>query len=249
MKKFIEYIKENGYHTDMSFVLIKTFNLYKNIFLHCFALMMIATIGIFSIYSVLIYSYFPSLEKASEELLHFNPLQLSIEEMTVYFGFNALSNVVLSIINMGIFLFASQYDQFQKISWTKYLKLIFSSIGLQIVLFTFMMQYNISWLSVLLQQNGLEMVSLIVTLVLHTLTLFVLPIAILDKTNILSAVKYSTDIVNIKPLRMLWYMVFAALMSITGVIFFGIGALFTFPLFYIFLYALYHQIRTQIMTN
>jgi hypothetical protein len=249
MKKFIQHIKENGYQTDLNLILLKGFTLYKGIFLPSFALLILAVVIIFGLYTSLIYSYFPNIEIAAQELMNFDLNALSQMELMQYFGFNALLNVIIALVNVGIYSFASQYHHEGKIKIGATLKNMFGATGLQIALFTFVLQFGISNASLYLQQMDLTSVSFIITLVIHTLTLLVTPIMISEKVHLFQAIKYSTDIVNIKPFRMLWYLIFAGILSISGMMFFGIGLLFSYPMFYIFLFALYHQIRHQITIN
>lgn len=249
MEKFIQNIKENGYRTDLNVLLLKAFTLYKGIFLPSFVVLMLTSLAVFGMYTAIIFSYFPNAEVAAQELMKFDINSLNQTEMYQYFAFNALLNVLIAITNVGIYTFAKHFHKHQKINTLDSLKTIFGIKGIQIVIYVFILQFGISVLSWYMQQIGFASVSLLITLIIHTLTLLVVPIVISENTTIFKAIKYSTDIVNIKPFKMLWYLIFGGIISISGLMFFGIGILFSFPMFYIFLFVLYDQIKNQDIIN
>lgn len=245
MKKTIEDLIENDYQLDLNLILLKTSTIYKKVFLPSLVFYIGAFAILFIAYFGVILSQFDNLQTASESIIALNPMTFSIEELAIYFSINALLSVLLILCNSAILHLSWQADQTANYSLGSAVKAIFSKEGIQIAIFCFVLQFTISSISYILQINGFNSVGLIVSLITHTLTLLVVPLILIGKLNMLQAIKYSVQLVNTKPLRYLWYFIFIAILSISGILFLGIGILFTLPLLYIFIYALFSFILNQ----
>lgn len=245
MKTIIQNLKNNSYQLDLNQILMKSFTLYKSIFLPSALLIIIGIVAITTIYTNIVLSYYPSIEAATEAMMSMDVMNFNSEELIQYFGLNATFHLVLVLVNLLIFDLAKQTSTHGTYKVLALIKNIFSFTTLQILFYTFTLHMFVSFLSYYLQVYGLGNVSLFLSLMIHTLTLFVLPIAVYEKTNVLKAIKYSSDLVNIKPLRILSYLIFITILSLSGIFLFGIGIVFSFPLFYIFVHELYVWIRSQ----
>ncbi|HLV50422.1 MAG TPA: hypothetical protein VKY44_00535, partial [Flavobacterium sp.] len=128
-------------------------------------------------------------------------------------------------------------------------KVLFSPRGMNVLLFIALLQIFVTAINYAFSISGLAMVGFTIGALLQYLTYFVLPAIYLENKNILKAVLESISIVNSRPLFFIPIVVFTYLISLSGILLFGIGIVFTLPINFIMVYSLYTILKESLQTK
>ena len=241
MQKILDKIQK-GYEIDQAQLYQNTFADYRKMLLPA-ALTLFVILAIAMVtYMIFVMVYFGDPLKASEEMAQFNLLTLSTNQLFFYYGINSIVTAIFSIITAGFIALAKQVHDQQLPSLGTLFSFFIKKQGFAIFFFTFILQLLLSGLSLVLQMYGLSLVSFFLFILIHTLTLLVIPLLIFNKLPLHKAVSYSVQLINQQPFRILSLLLFFGLFAIGGVFLFLVGFVITFPILYAFIYNLYHQI-------
>lgn len=125
-------------------------------------------------------------------------------------------------------------------------KTIFSKNGLKALNIIIIIQVLSTGLSYFLEISGFALVGLGISLLIQFLSYFAIPSIYINNFGITKSLNFSIQTVNQKPGFLFAFIAFTYLLSFVGVLFFGIGIIFTLPLNYIVAYSLYTHIAEQI---
>lgn len=158
---------------------------------------------------------------------------------------NTMITIVLNFFMSGIYgmILESTYNPFFGIGSA--LKIVFSKRGLKVLLFIIVLQTIITALNYFFALIDLRMVGFAIGVLLQFLTCFTLPAIYVDDKGILKSIGFSTSIVNSKPAFYFIILLMAYLLSLSGILFFGIGIIFTLPLSYFTIFCLYLAAKGQ----
>jgi uncharacterized membrane protein len=127
-------------------------------------------------------------------------------------------------------------------------RLVFSVKGLKALNIIIAVQIVTTTLSFLMQYFGFSLVGLGLSLLIQFLTYFAIPAIYIANLSLTNAIKQSVQIVNTKPGFFMFFIAATYFLSLSGILFFGIGIILTLPLNYIVAYHLYKHITKQ-LTN
>lgn len=158
---------------------------------------------------------------------------------------NTLISIFLQYMLSGIYGMLKTSEQAPFVGLGSAYKAIFSIQGLKVFNAIIVVQLVISTISYFLNLTGFGLVGFAIGILIQFLTYFLIPALYIDNRGILEGLKFSTAIVNQKPGLLFLFMSLTYLLSLSGIIFFGFGIIFTLPLNYIVAYQLYLNIKEQ----
>ena len=241
MHKILNKIQK-GYEIDPPQLYQNTFADYRKMLLPAALTLFILVAVAMVTYMIFVMVYFGDPLKASEEMAQFNLFTLTTDQLLWYYGINCVITALFSIITAGFIALAKQVHEQQLPSLGTIFSFFIKKQGFVIFIFALSLQLILNGLSLVLQTSGLSLVSFFLFVLIHTLTLLVIPFVIFDKLPLHKAVSYSVQLVNQQPFRILSLLLFFGLFAIGGVFLFLIGFVITFPILYAFIYNLYYQI-------
>lgn len=231
---------------------LNTFLLYQNVFLSyrstflLIAMVLLMGFGflfLLSLFGIILYYGDPII--ASEALQNLDPAHLSDEFILWSYAANVILSGILGVFSAGFINMMKTVHERQIPSFGTLFKYFTNWAGMKVFLFSLAVQSTIALAGIVLQSYGLDLVQLFIMVLVHTLTVLVIPLIIFHKLSIGSAVKYSIQLVNLYSFRILALVLFYGMLSFAGLFLFIIGILFTLPIQFAFKYHLYHQIVFQ----
>lgn len=233
---------ENGYQLDGNQVYEDTFNIYKKMAIPAGAilLMLIAIFG--GIYILSLFSIFKNPQDIEHFLKSIALLELEPEIIIYYILVSASINALTSVIGAGFIKMARNvyHNELPKFGTVF---IFFTKVeGLKVFAFSLILQIIFSCISLGLEFIGLSLVNYFVLILIHLLTLLVVPFIIFDKMPIFKAIGSSVKLVNQKPFKIMFYLILLGALSFMGVFMFVIGIIFTLPILYCFNYSIYENI-------
>ena len=241
MKNIQKKIK-NGYEINSVELYKNTFSDYRKMFFTTALSLFLIFIVLMTFYMMIITYYFGDPIKASEKIAQFDFLKLTQEELLIYIGSNAILVSIFSIFTAGFIALAHEVHQNHLPKLGTVFQYFLKKKGLYVFIYALIYQSLTGLISFYLQAADLTLVSLFLTIILHTLTIFVIPLIIFNPLSITKAVKYSFQIVNQQPLRILSLFLFFGICSMGGFFLFIIGILLSLPILYAFIYNLYVEV-------
>src|SRR5690606_15022217 len=171
---------ENGYDFEGSQIYEDTFNVYKKMAIPAGAilLMLLAFIGV--IYMLSLFSIFGNPKEIQNFLESLALLQLSPEILAYYIIASAAINGITSVFGAGFIKMA--HDVFhEKLPKFSTAFIYFTKLdGLKVFIFSLIVQIIFSSISLGLESIGLNLVNYFILILLHLLTLLVIPFIIFD---------------------------------------------------------------------
>lgn len=238
----IKNLIENGYTIDGLNIYNETFQTYKKMVLPAGMIIFLIMIILTGIYTTVLFTYFNNPKEITDLLESFSVLNLSPANLLIYILVSAGINALFSIVSAGFLKMARDvfHDHLPKFGTVfKY----FTKVeGIKIFIFTFIFHIVYSLISIFLELYGLSLAGLFVFILMHLLTILVIPFILFDKLSIIEALRSSVMLVNQHPFKIMSYLIFMASLSLFGFLIFFIGIIFTIPLFFCFNYCLYNQI-------
>lgn len=241
MSKIQEKIAK-GYQIEGGKIYEETFNIYKKIAIPAGAILFMLLAIFAIIYILLLFTIFESPEEIQVFLESLALLQLSPEIIIYYILASASINGIMSVFGAGFIKMAKDVHQglLPKFS-TPFL--YFTKIeGLKVFIFTLIVQVLFSSITLILENIGLNLVNYFVLILLYLLTLLVVPFIIFDKLSIFKSISNSISLVNQRPFKIMSYVILFGAFALMGIFMFGIGIIFTLPIFYCFNYVIYENI-------
>lgn len=162
---------------------------------------------------------------------------------------NTLVSIVLHFLLSGIYGMIIKSTSSPFVGLGAAFKVLFSPRGMNVLLFIALLQIFVTAINYAFSISGLAMVGFTIGALLQYLTYFVLPAIYLENKNILKAVLESISIVNSRPLFFIPIVVFTYLISLSGILLFGIGIVFTLPINFIMVYSLYTILKESLQTK
>ena len=235
----IQDIKSHGYVLDFSNVFELAFENYKKIAVYAGLILLVFSIFFGAIIYLILASTLGIEQLTNENLLKFNPLNLSPVHLVYYILANVFISALFSPFGAGFLKMAdcAQKDQEFKVAT------IFTYYKTHHFLQLFTATFFISVISIvgglLLQYLKLDLLSMVLSLSISFFTFLTVPLIVFGNLKAFTAIKSSLIIISKQPLVFL-----ALMMTIIGGILIGlmaicIGLLFTIPFTYSMTYAIY----------
>ncbi|MBA5792404.1 MULTISPECIES: hypothetical protein [unclassified Flavobacterium] len=159
---------------------------------------------------------------------------------------NTLVTTLMHFLLSGVYGIIKKSNFSQNIGVGDAFSLIFSKQGLKVLNVVILVQIASGLISYALNIAGFALVGFAIGVLIQFLTYFIIPAIYTDHSGIIKSLKQSVGIVNEKPGLMFAFVFMTYLLSLIGILFFGIGIIFTLPLNYIVSYSLYTHIAQQI---
>jgi len=169
-------------------------------------------------------------------------LDFNFEILLLFNLGNAAINGIMGVIGAGFIKMAYDVYHNKLPKFGTVFSFFIKIEGLKVFLFSAFLHLLYNVLSLGLDFVGLSMVGIFLYLLIHVLTLLVIPFIIFDKLPIHKAIFASINLVNQKPFNIMSYFILLGLLSLTGLFLFAIGIIFTAPIFYCFNFSIYQNI-------
>jgi len=233
---------ENGYNIEGNQIYDDTFNIYKKMAIPAGAILLMISIILGGIYMISLFSIFNDPTEIQSFLESLALLQLSPEILTYYVLASATINAFSSIFGAGFIKMARDVYHNELPKFGTAFSYFTKKEGLKVFAFSLILQIIFSSISLGLESIGLNLVNYFVLILIHLLTLLVVPFIIFDKMPIFKAIGASISLVNQKPFKIMTYLILLGALSLAGLFMFLIGIIFTLPLLYCFNYSIYENI-------
>lgn len=206
---------------------------------------------IFIIIGLLYLIAFSSLIGSLEQLTLISNNQEALENLIIsktseISTLNVFFTVIMHFFLIGVFGMIEKSNHSPIVSLGSAFKAVFSKKGLISLNIIIITQLLSSGLSYLLNTLGFPMVGFALSILIQFLTFFAIPAVFIQKTCVTKSLLTSINIVNNKPGTIFSFVIITYLLSLSGILFFGVGLLFTLPLNYIVSYVLFEHIHQQI---
>lgn len=201
---------------------------------------------VFAIYSIGLFLLFDSPKEFFrlsnpiflEELLVSKATEIMLLNMGVSMLMHYFLSGIYGIIKKGLVLPYSDIGNA--------FKSIFSKQGLKVLNVIVLVQMVSTGFSYLLDLAGFSLVGFGISLLLQFLTYFAIPAIYIANLGVRKSIQKSIALVNQKPGILIVFISVTYFLSLIGILFLGIGIIFTLPLNYIVAYSLYIHISKQI---
>jgi len=241
MNKIQEKI-EKGYDFEGNQVYEDTFNIYKKMAIPAGAILLLILMLFGGVYMVSLFTIFESPKEIQSFLQSLALLDLSPEITAYYILTSATINGIMAIFGAGFIKMARDVYHNELPKFGTAFSFFTKIEGLNVFIFTLILQIIFSSISLGLEYAGLSLVNYFVLILMHLLTLLVVPFIIFDKLSVFKAVGASISLVNQKPFKIMMYLILLGAFALMGVFMFVIGIIFTLPIFYCFNYSIYENI-------
>lgn len=238
----IENKIKNGYQIQGNKIYEETFNVYKKMALPAGAILFMLFVIIGIIYMISLFFIFGDPKEIKSFLESLALLQLSPEIIAYYILVSATINGIMSIFGAGFIRMAKDVYQNKLPKFTTPFIYFTKKEGLKVFIFTLIIQIIFSSISLVLENMGLKLLNYFVLILLYLLTLLVVPFLIFNKFTIYKSIGTSISLVNQKPFKIMSYLILFGIFSFMGIFMFGIGIIFTLPIFYCFNFVIYENI-------
>lgn len=172
--------------------------------------------------------------------------QLMLNNTVEFLILNTIATILLHYLFGGIYGMISKLYSQPYTTLTDALKTIFSIRGLKALNVIIIIQLVTTGISFIMQLYNFALVGLGLSLLIQLLTYFALPAIYIQNLSVIKSIKQSVQIVNTKPGFFMFFIAATYFVSLSGILFFGIGLILTLPLNYIVAYHLYTHISKQI---
>lgn len=175
--------------------------------------------------------------KVLEELILSNSAEILI--------LNVVLSILLQYLLSGIYGMIKSSETSTIVGLGSAFRALFSLRGLKTLNVIIVIQLLSSTFSYFLDAAGFGLVGFALGILIQFLTYFIVPAIYADNQGIFRSLNFSVKTVNEKPGLLFVFMSITYLLSLAGLLFFGIGIIFTLPLNYIVSYSLYSHISGQ----
>jgi|GEM_PF-1398190 len=158
---------------------------------------------------------------------------------------NVTLSIILQYLLSGIYGMIKSSETSPIIGLGSAYKALFSIRGLKVLNVIIIVQLLSSTFSFLLNAAGFGMVGFALGILLQFLTYFMVPAIYADNCSLWNSLTFSVKTVNEKPGLLFVFMSITYILSLAGLLFLGIGIIFTLPLNYIVAFSLYGHISEQ----
>ena len=247
LKQILQNINENGYLIQPFGVMKEAFEYYKK------TLLLTATTMLLFIFSASFIGSFTMIQTglldatATPEEIQSQLLDL-INQITeppllfYYLAITVIVNAIASILVAGYYKINAEAALNKIPSFLSVFKYFVSVKGLYIFIIQIFLNLAGVFISTLLKEVNLEMVSVIITWLINILTVFTTPLIIFGKMSPFMALKTSINVVNKQPIPIMLTLILNYFLASSGLFLFLIGVLFTVPYLFSVYFTLYKQI-------
>lgn len=169
--------------------------------------------------------------------------QFLAQNTTQIIYLNLLISIILHFLLSGIYGMIIKSTQSTLIGLTDALKLLFTKRGLKVFLYITLIQMAVNLINHFFNLYDLTMVGFSIGALLQFLTYFTIPFIYIENSGFFNAISKSVRTINSKPLFFIPLIFFTYLVSLSGILLFGIGIVFTLPFNFIMAYSLFTIIR------
>lgn len=156
---------------------------------------------------------------------------------------NTVVSVVLHFLLSGIYGMIIKSTSSPFVGLGAAFKALFSTRGMKAFLFIAVLQIVVTAINYLLSISGLAMVGFVIGALFQFLTYFTLLIIYIENKSIVKSVSESVSIINSRPLFFMPIVLITYVVSLTGILLFGIGIIFTLPINFIVAYSLFTVLK------
>src|SRR5690554_2101135 len=156
---------------------------------------------------------------------------------------NTVVSVVLHFLLSGIYGMIIKSTSSPFVGLGAAFKALFSTRGMKAFLFITVLQIVVTSINYLLSISGLAMVGFVIGALFQFLTYFTLLIIYIENKSIVKSVSESVSIINSRPLFFMPIVLITYVVSLTGILLFGIGIIFTLPINFIVAYSLFTVLK------
>lgn len=178
-----------------------------------------------------------------------NPAEVEafIEQNTLQIlTLNAIVTILIYFLASGVYGMIHKSNFSVQIGLGDAFKFVLSKQGLKVLNVIILVQMVSGFLSYALNIAGFALVGFAIGVLIQFLTHFVVPAIYFENLGIVKSFQKSAAIVNQKPGLMFAFIFLTYMASLAGILFFGIGIIFTLPLNFIVAYCLYKHVAFQI---
>lgn len=252
VKNKLEQIKREGYGLHLEAVLSKAFDIHKKVIipglmatlLYVFVMLLTSLMMFETLYGMNLMDFMDALQRnpaAIESAMANIPLSSMLVYSLVFSGVTGLVSPLLA----GIYKVAydTQYGGNASVSdlFSYYRQPYFLNIFIYSFLFAAIMQFTGLFLAQEMPGLG-SILAFLMQVVLSVSFIFTIPFIIFGKFSWIDALKSSLNVTFKNWFFLFFILAISMIISVIGVIFCGIGILFTYPFMYIATFVLYDTI-------
>lgn len=238
----IKKIIADGYEINTEQIYEDTFRIFKKMVFPAAAILLMLILLLGCIYMLALFSIFKTPQEIESFLQNLALLQFSPEILAYYLLASAAINGITSVFSAGFMKMAHDvyHNKLPKFGtpFTYFTKVE----GFKIFVFSLLIQLIYNAISIGLESIGLPLVNFFILILLHLLTLLVVPFLIFEKLSITKALTSSIAIINQRPFKIMSFLILLGFLSLMGIFMFMIGIIFTLPIFYCFNFSIYQNI-------
>ncbi len=169
--------------------------------------------------------------------------EILLKNATEILILNTIVSVILHFLLSGIYGMIIKSVTSPFVGLGAAFKAIFSRCGMKAFLFITVLQIVVTAINYLLSISGLAMVGFVIGALFQFLTYFTLLIIYIENKSIVKSVSESVSIINSRPLFFMPIVLITYVVSLTGILLFGIGIIFTLPINFIVAYSLFTVLK------
>lgn len=169
--------------------------------------------------------------------------EILLKNATEILILNTVVSVILHFLLSGIYGMIIKSVTSPFVGLGAAFKAIFSRCGMKAFLFITVLQIVVTAINYLLSISGLAMVGFVIGALFQFLTYFTLLIIYIENKSIVKSVSESVSIINSRPLFFMPIVLITYVVSLTGILLFGIGIIFTLPINFIVAYSLFTVLK------
>lgn len=247
LKQIIQNINENGYLVQPFGVMREAFEYYKRTLLLTATTMLLFILlaSFIGSYAMIQTGFLDATATPEEIQIQLLGLVDQLTEPPLLFYYLAITivvNALTSILVAGYYKINSEAALNKTPKFLSVFKYFFSIKGVYIFIIQLVINLAGVFISTLLKDVNLEMVSVIITWLINMLTVFTTPLIIFGKMSPFTALKTSINVVNKQPIPIMLTLILNYFLASSGLFFFLIGVLFTVPYLFSVYFTLYKQI-------
>lgn len=191
--------------------------------------------------SLIISTNFENPEETLKGLISINPLNFTFDELLIYITALSTATAIGSILTAGMIQMAADAAKGKVVKMSTAFRFFSKKNGFYVFIAHFLISFAFTSISFLLQYSELSLVSLALNWIINSLTALVTPLLIFGNLSVKQAFKYSAQIVNKKPLTIIFLLTWNSFLASAGVLFFVVGIFFTLPYLFCVHLVLYKQ--------
>lgn len=237
----LQQIDEDGLEISTRNIINESYKLYTKIILKSGLVLLLTAMAAASIASFIITVNFENPEEILKNLVTINPLNFALDELLLYVVGLSIATAIGSMLTAGFIRMAADASLEKKVQLSTAFVYFTKKSGFLVFIAHFIISLLFTSLSLLLQHNELSLVSLALNWIINSLTSLITPLLIFGNLTILQAFKYSSQVVNKKPLTIIFLLTWSSFLASAGVLFFVVGIFFTLPYIFCVHLVLYKQ--------